>query len=228
MVAPADFFSFAVPADAAPAEPESGISVRVVLLVGLASAAAAACEARAAGVVKAAADEFAAVAEAEASVAAVPDEGRVIASTAGKFCELANCDACSIAWIIIVDISDPAATGVVVVGVPAGFFVASSGVDFPRPPEVGGVLAEVWLVAAASTVVVSEIVSRRGERAFFTVAGATMIIERVTGCCAAGVPLEDVFVAGVVVWGLEVEFELPLGVAPSSSCCCMTSEKLCD
>lgn len=216
-----------MPVDAVPAEPESGISVRVVLLAGAASAAAAACAARAAGVVKAAADEFAAVAEAEASAAADVPEGRVIASTAGRFCVFCNCDACSIAWIIIVDISDPAATGVVVAAVPAGFFVVPCGVDFPRPPVVGGVVAEVWPVAAASTVVVSETVSRRGERPLLTVAGATMVIERVVGCCAAGVPSEDVFVAGVC-WVVDVEFELLLGVDPLSSCCCMTSEKLCD
>ncbi len=41
----------------------------------------------------------------------------VIAFTAGIFSALCNCDACSIAWIIIVPMSDPAEAGVEVGGV---------------------------------------------------------------------------------------------------------------
>ena len=62
---------------------------------------------------------------------------------------------------------------------------------------VAGV-AEACAIAASSTVVVSDTVSRKGEREFVIVAGATMVMERVAGVFAAGGVLAaaDVVFAG--------------------------------
>ena len=139
----------------------------------------------------------------------------MIASTAGRFCELASCDAWSIAWIIIVVMSEPPAAGVallVVAGVDvAGVAGAAAFVsrDFASEPMD-------FAVAAASTLAVSEMVSRSGELALRTVAGATIVIERVGGVCVAGVPV----VAGAVLAGVEL--------SASSLCFSITWEKLCD
>jgi hypothetical protein len=224
-----DFFSFVVLGVAVRAEAESGLSVRAALPVELAADSAAA---RVAAVAWAAvvlvADKFAAVAAALAGAGAADEVFVVIASTAGIFCVLCSCEAWSIAWIIIVDISEPAVTGAALavadVGVPSavvlfGVVEAAAGVFVDDVPALEAA------VAAASTVVVSETVSRKGERAFRTVAGATIVIECVTGCCVAGVPVE---VAGgvVAVAGVVLEFCFPGD--EWSLCCCMTSEKLCD
>lgn len=83
-------------------------------------------------------------------------------------------------------------------------------------------------VAASSTLVVSETVSRSGERPSRIVAGATMVIERVTGAGVTGV---------VTAFAVEVEAgvaepmvaALLFGVVTSALLCwSMTSEKLCD
>ena len=83
-------------------------------------------------------------------------------------------------------------------------------------------------VAASSTLVVSEIVSRSGERPSRIVAGATIVIERMVGACVAGVLVAGVVVvvaAGVVE---PMVAALLLGVVTSALCWSMTSEKLCD
>ena len=74
-------------------------------------------------------------------------------------------------------------------------------------------------------------VSRTGEREFVIVAGATIVIERVTGACATGAPLADVVVAGMVVRaGIAVVLglALPPGVATLELSWSSMSEKLCD
>lgn len=85
-------------------------------------------------------------------------------------------------------------------------------------------------VAASSTVVVSDTVSRKGEREFVMVAGDTIVMERVTGVCATGV-LAAVAVAGVIVAvGVAALLDLalrPAGVV-SLVCWSRTSEKLCE
>jgi hypothetical protein len=104
------------------------------------------------------------------------------------------------------------------------------------PDAADGAVFVPWPVAAASTVVVSETVSRRFERPFRMVAGATMVIERVTGFVGAeSLPSElavvsvlsslfDVSALDVLPEeGVLVE-ELLLGAgAVSSLCCCITS-----
>lgn len=96
--------------------------------------------------------------------------------------------------------------------------------DFADP----AVVAVACAVAASSAVVVSEMVSRNGEREFVIVAGATMVIERVTGVGDAVVLLGAVVVAGVEGVAVPLPLPFPEGVPASSLCCCMTSEKLCD
>jgi hypothetical protein len=76
--------------------------------------------------------------------------------------------------------------------------------------------------AASRTVVVSEIVSRSGERPSRMVAGATIVIERVTGVCvpvvvALGVVVAMGVAAGAVVAVLVVA-ALPVDGGASALC----------
>ena len=109
---------------------------------------------------------------------------------------------------------------------------------FPRGVKVSGlwgvigdvVVASVLAalaVAAFSTLVVSETVSRRGERPSRIVAGATIVIERMVGACVAGVLVAGV--VGVVASGVAEPMvaALLLGVVTSALCWSMASEKLC-
>ena len=243
------------------------------------------------------------------------DAGRdVIASTDGRFCVLCSCEAWSMAWIMIVAMSELAGTvepppvleveveGVVVAAVvavllvalesrvmcagvlPVGRFCAAvivaiaeavvptvvklvtvTGVEvggvvvagvvvfagalfcwfefFPRGVKARGfcgvlgagvvdvlvVVASVvaaCAVAASSTLVVSEIVSRRGERASRMVAGATIVIERMVGVCVTGV-LAAFAVVVVADVAAPMVAALLLGVVTSALCWSMASEKLC-
>ena len=85
----------------------------------------------------------------------------------------------------------------------------------------------VVAVAASSTLVVSEIVSRSGERPSRIVAGATIVIERVVGVCVTGV-LAAFAVVVVADVAAPMVAALLLGVVTSALCWSMTSEKLCD
>ena len=198
-----------MPVAAVVAEPESGVFVPVALPVPPRAASAAA---KAEGVVALVADEFAAVSD---------EDFEVIESTDGRFCVFCNCEAWSIAWIIMVDMSEPEVTVVAVEDEDVAVVL------FDVEESVAGVFADFVLevaaaVAASSTDVVSETVSRRGDFAFLTVAGATIVIERVVGCCDG-----DELVAGELVGVLVVGvLELLLLVDSSSLCCCITSEKL--
>lgn len=89
-------------------------------------------------------------------------------------------------------------------------------------------MVAVRAVAASSTLVVNETVSRSGERLSRMVAGPTIVMERVVGTCVAGVLVAGVVV--VVVAGVAVPMvaALLLGVVTSALCWSMTSEKLCD
>jgi hypothetical protein len=244
------------------------------------------------------------------------DEGRdVIASTDGICCVLCSCEAWSIAWIIIVDMSDPAGMvdevpvleveGVVVAAavavllvalesrvtwagiLPAGRFCAAvivaiaeavvptvvklvtvTGVAlvevagavgagvlvfagvlfcglefFPRGVKASGfcgaagagvaavavvVASVVAACAVARTLVVSETVSRSGERPSRIVAGATMVIERVVGVCVTGTVAAGVVVVVAAGAALPMVAALLLGMVTSALCWSITSEKLCD
>lgn len=81
------------------------------------------------------------------AVDVVRDEGGVvIALTAGRFCEPCNCEAWSIAWIIIVAMSEPAVIGaalLVAAGVEFEAVVAGAALLMPKEDEAEGVVIDV-------------------------------------------------------------------------------------
>jgi hypothetical protein len=156
----------------------------------------------------------------------------------GRFCaaaRVATVAAVVLAMVYVVAVAALVVFGEVVAGALAAAFCGadfvSRGVKGNLVPLAAGFADAVVAVvlpdcalAASSTAVVSEMVSRSGERAFRMVAGATIVIERVTGAWAVGAAGVTVVVAGVVV---PAGVGLP-GLGVLALCWSSMSEKLCD